>query len=371
MLSVVLVQSENESTTTTKTGKQPDTVSTSLLQHGSVTLELSNSSAITQVQVGARLRLFACYWGKLTTDPWVIRTVLDCYKIEFTSEPMQAQLGPDNKQVSPAEFKIYDTEVSKMIDKGAICKCPYDPTQFVSRLVLVPKKSGEMRPDINLKALNNFVDYLHFKMENINMLIDLLRPSDFIATIDLQDAYFTIPIHSNYSKYLCFYWNGILYEFVALPFGLSLAPHIFTKLLKPFISFCRGKAIRIIIFLGDIAVLGESFTDWSDKLSFVIKLSQEIGFVINYEKSELVSRQLAVYIGSLIDSCKMCISLPIDKITRILKFANDVVVNFSQNVPVMMTMVMTMMLKSLMIWMLNHPYLNQLHLIQRLKQKMM
>jgi hypothetical protein len=54
-------------------------------------------------------------------------------------------------------------------------------------------------------------------MENINMLIDLLQLSDLIATIDLKDAYFTVPIHWDYSKYLRFYWNGILYEFVALP----------------------------------------------------------------------------------------------------------------------------------------------------------
>ena len=37
-------------------------------------------------------------------------------------------------------------------------------------------------------------------------------------------------------------------------------------------------------------------------------------------------RQLAVYIGYLIDSRKMRISLPIDKITRISKFANDLLV---------------------------------------------
>jgi hypothetical protein len=46
-----------------------------------------------------------------------------------------------------------------------------------------------MRPVINLKRLNTFVAYLHFKMENISSLIDLLRPNDFIARIDLKDAF--------------------------------------------------------------------------------------------------------------------------------------------------------------------------------------
>ena len=116
-----------------------------------------------------------------------------------------------------------------------------------------------MRPVINLKRLNTFVQYLHFKMENINSLIDLLRPNDFIATIDLKDAYVTVPIHADQSKFLSFYWEGVLYEFIVLPFGLASAPRVFTKLMKPIIAYLRGKSIRLIIFLDDIAVLGNSF----------------------------------------------------------------------------------------------------------------
>ena len=48
-------------------------------------------------------------------------------------------------------------------------------------------------------------------MENINSLSDILRPDDFIATIDLKDAYFTVPIHSAYSKFLRFFWRGVVW----------------------------------------------------------------------------------------------------------------------------------------------------------------
>ena len=120
-----------------------------------------------------------------------------------------------------------------MLAKGAVRKTFYDPTQFVSRLFLVPKNSGDMRPVINLKTSNTFVAYQHFKMKNINIsLSDILRPNDFTA-IDLKDAYFTVPIHSAYSKFLPFYWRGVLYEFIALPFRLPSALRVFTKLMKP------------------------------------------------------------------------------------------------------------------------------------------
>ena len=94
-----------------------------------------------------------------------------------------------------------------------------------------------MRPVINLRPLNIFVTYIHFKMENISSLINILRPNNFIATIDLKDAYFTVPTHPDYSKYLRFWWN-IIYEFIVLPFGLPSSPRVFTKVMK------QGKGIR-------------------------------------------------------------------------------------------------------------------------------
>ena len=46
---------------------------------------------------------------------------------------------------------------------------------FVSSIFLVDKKDGGHRPFINLKNLNSFVDFQHFKMEGIHMLRDPLK----------------------------------------------------------------------------------------------------------------------------------------------------------------------------------------------------
>ena len=36
----------------------------------------------------------------------------------------------------------------------------------------VPKKTGDLRPEINLKPLNQFAQRIHFKMENIQMAMN-------------------------------------------------------------------------------------------------------------------------------------------------------------------------------------------------------
>lgn len=61
-------------------------------------------------------------------------------------------------------------EVGAMLTKGAIEKLQLQEAQrgFYSNIFLVPKKGGEMRPVINLKALNQFVEVQHFKMEGMH-----------------------------------------------------------------------------------------------------------------------------------------------------------------------------------------------------------
>ena len=65
---------------------------------------------------------------------------------------------------------------------------------FYSRLVLVEKSSGVWRPVIDLSPLNEFVHQTPFRMETPNSVLMAVRKNDFLASIDLKDAYFQIPV---------------------------------------------------------------------------------------------------------------------------------------------------------------------------------
>ena len=54
---------------------------------------------------------------------------------------------------------------------------------------------------------------------------------------------------------LRFFWDGVWYEFLVLPFGLATAPFVFTKLTYPVVAFLRAFGIRLIIFLGVMLVV--------------------------------------------------------------------------------------------------------------------
>ena len=60
-----------------------------------------------------------------------------------------------------------------------------------------------------------------------------------MASIDLKDAYYSVPIAQANQKYLKFQWENKLYVFTCFPNGLAFCPRKFTKLLKPVYSVLR------------------------------------------------------------------------------------------------------------------------------------
>ena len=251
---------------------------------------------------------FYSSWGNFTSDIWVLQAVKG-YKIEFVSEPFQ--VNKPHGIVFPEEEKnVIDLEVQKMLQKGAIRRASFNPRQFVSNLSIIPKKSGDLRPVINLKPLNGFVQYHHFKMEGLNTPLDLLSGSEFFTTIDLKDAFFTILIHPDHYKYLRF-------EFICLPFGLSSAPRLFTKVLKPFVGSIRNKGIRLVIYLDDMGIISSSRELFSQKAAIVVQILESSGFIINKEESVLIPSQKIVFLGYVIDSVAMTVSLPEEKLNKL------------------------------------------------------
>ena len=68
-----------------------------------------------------------------------------------------------------------------------------------------------------------------FKMETSELIRSSLQEHEWVTSVDLQDAYFHLPIHAAYGKFFSFKFEGVRYEFWATPFGLGSAPREFTE----------------------------------------------------------------------------------------------------------------------------------------------
>ena len=276
------------------------------------------------IKVAGRLRLFAHNWQQLSSDSWVLQAISG-YQIEFLQHPYQ-QKYPIPHHFSNKQVGIISDEVQALLDKGAIVECTGDTCsgEFISNIFLVPKPGGKFRPVINLKNLNQFVTPHHFKMEGLHSVRSLLQENDYMVKIDLKDAYFTVPICSSSQKFLRFLWNQRKFQFCCLPFGLSSAPWVFTKVLKPVIAYLRTQGVRIVAYLDDLLLMCQSQAILREHTALAIYLLQVLGFVINWEKSELNPVQRIIYLGFLINSIRMTISLPEEKIMKLRKEAGSI-----------------------------------------------
>jgi hypothetical protein len=102
---------------------------------------------------------------------------------------------------------------------------------------VVPKKQkGSWRLIIDLSWLSRFLQVSHFKMETTRSIAAAILPVDWAVSLDLRDAYLHVPVHPDYQQYLRINFDGRVYQFKAMPFGLASAPLIFQSIVKAFIA---------------------------------------------------------------------------------------------------------------------------------------
>ena len=232
-----------------------------------------------------RLRWFYGAWKKITEDTIILQWVLG-YNIPFVSPPRQSGV-PTEAHWSSDELNQIPNILNQLSHKGVIRKCEPTTGQFVSGIFVIQKPDGFSRLILNLKKLNKFIKTEHFKLEDLRSARDLMVQGCFMSTLDLKDAYYLISIAEASRKFLRFNFQGTLFEFNCLPFGLNVAPYVFTKLMKPAISCLRKRGIRSIIYLDDILLLGDSYEQcklWSEETCSELK---RLGFLINAKKSQL------------------------------------------------------------------------------------
>ena len=139
-------------------------------------------------------------------------------------------------------------------------------------------------------------------METVASVLLSVREGDFLASLDLKDAYFQIPIHGSSRKLLRFMSEGTVYQFKALCFGLSTAPQVFTRVFAAVSAWAHARGIRLLRYLDDWLVLSSSEKKAKESIRELLSLCRTLGIVINEKKSDLVPSQSAKYLGMTIDT---------------------------------------------------------------------
>lgn len=215
-------------------------------------------------------------WKNITSDNNIISTVMGM-KINFENPPTQHYITNSPRQ--PAETLIIDSEIQKLLSKQVIEPTRHCKNEVISDIFVREKKDGSYRLILNLKKLNQFTSKHHFKMDTLTTITNLVEKGCFMASIDIKDAYYSVPIAKHHRAYLRFIWRGQLYQFTCLPNGLSCAPRNFTKLLKPALSELHLQGHISSSYIDDIYLQGKTYHECVENVIDTVTQFDRLGLV--------------------------------------------------------------------------------------------
>lgn len=240
-------------------------------------------------------------------------------KIPVTDIPKQ-DIEPIPFNLSKKQSQLLSEVIGKLLEQGVVEFSVEQPGQVISNVFLRPKPNNKYRLILDLSEFNTeYVEYQHFKMTNLKMALDLVRPGMFMSSIDLSDAYFTVPIHEASRKFLKFRWANRLFQFTALPNGLACAPRLFTKLMNPVFSYFRGKGWSCFQYIDDSIIMDPDFDRCKLITRKIAEKLTKLGFFVHETKSSLTPDQQLIFLGFLINSKHMIVSPTLEKKQKIFR----------------------------------------------------
>ncbi|CAJ0934768.1 unnamed protein product [Ranitomeya imitator] len=234
-----------------------------------------------------------------------------------------------------------ESEVRDLQKKGVLVKVPTEEqgTGFYSPLFLVKKPDGSYRTIINLKGLNVFLLVPSFKMESVKSAIKLLFHNCFMVVLDLKDAYYHVPIHATHQRFLrvAISLAGTVehFQYRALPFGVAVAPRVFTKIMVEVMAHLHEQNILIIPYLDDLLIVGRSEVHCKEQLGKVMAALHNLGWIINLKKSRLQPSTSQQFLGLTVDSAQQECRLPDSKVDTIHRLASRAISNPGRHVRIL------------------------------------
>ena len=258
-------------------------------------------------------------WKACSPNPWVLRTIQKGYRLQFSTKPPMSDNVLFSHAIGQAAVTLRE-EVCSLLSKGAIREIlPHQKRLgFYSRYFLVKKKGGGARPILDLRGLNKHLKSFKFRMLTTAALLRMVRRGDWWTSVDLTDAYFHIPIYPPHRKFLRFGFEGRVYEYTVLPFGMALSPRVFVKCTQAAIAPLRQQGIRLATYIDDWLISADTSQKVERDTTVVISHLTSLGFTINFRKSVLVPSQQTTFIGVSLDSTTLTARLSQDRIDSFL-----------------------------------------------------
>jgi transposase InsO family protein/ribonuclease HI len=180
-------------------------------------------------------------------------------------------------------------ELDKMQEMGCIRE---SNTPWLSPLVMVKKKTGDLRPCIDLRKLNAITIPDYYPLPRVHDALDKIGGSHYFTCLDLSKGFWQLPLDDNASWKCGIISNDKVYQCLTMPFGLRNAPSAFMRAMRTILGPIWEKCV---VYIDDIVVITkeDSFEQHLRDIEDVLERFKLFNMKVNPKKCEFVRKEIS------------------------------------------------------------------------------
>ena len=163
-----------------------------------------------------------------------------------------------------------------------------EPTDWVSPMVPVLKKNGQIRVCVDLSELNKAIKRVRFQIPVAEEIFARMKGAVFFAVLDATSGFWQIPLREGSSLLTTFITPFGRFRFTRLPFGITSGPEVFQRVMQQMLIEVEG----VDFFIDDIVVWGETVEQHDQRLKQVLEKCKMNGLTLNGNKCQLRSKKV-------------------------------------------------------------------------------
>jgi ribonuclease HI len=276
----------------------------------------------------ARVAAHAHKWQQIGASPTLIRMIKYGVLLPWTGQPRHGIRR--EYPLLPEDYRFAFNEMDRWIAEGFAEEISEAEARKVGLVVSGFVVHGSKpRVVIDYTTQNEVLGSRKFRMDTLADLAPQLKPGDVLFKADVQDAYYHLRLRRCDRDKLLFRIAGRFFRPLALNCGLSAAPWLFTKFLRPVVQELRRQGHRLISYLDDLS--GAPRTDCPDTPSTpadaeragreIRRLFTELGLSLHPTKTDFSGKQALELLGIVVDTRRQLYLLSPEKLRKIASAA--------------------------------------------------